>query len=138
MCQLGSLFYSYVDKQYDQTKYCFIACDASNLPIKEALFDGCVIYAALHHFSDPISFLLNLKKYIKKDGFFAIMREPCNPNPWDPDYLRDIRNGINEQMWSIEEYSQIFDKAGLKLIGGRIDSNCSLKVILEPIDLDED
>jgi hypothetical protein len=60
------------------------------------------------------------------------MREPCNPNPWDPDYLRDIRTGINEQMWSIEEYSHIFDLAGLELKSGRIDSRCSLKVIVSP------
>ncbi len=134
MCQLGSLFYSYVDSNYDKNLFCFIACDALNTPFATSSFDGCVIFAALHHFPDPVNLLLYLKKLVKKDGFFAIMREPCNPNPCDPDYLRDLRTGINEQMWSIEEYSHIFDEARLKLHTGRIDSKCSLKVVLVPED----
>lgn len=129
-----SNFYSYVDSSYDRNLFCFIACDALNTPFATASFDGCVIFAALHHFPDPVNLLLYLKKLVKRDGFFAIMREPCNPNLFDPDYLRDLRSSINEQMWSIEDYSHIFDEARLKLHTGRIDSKCSLKVILVPDD----
>jgi ubiquinone/menaquinone biosynthesis C-methylase UbiE/uncharacterized protein YcfL len=131
MCQLGLLFYSYVNKSFNKNSYSFMSCDAFNLPFVDSIFDGCIIFAALHHFSDPIKLLLYLKNLVKKDGFFAIMREPCNPNPFDIDYLRDIRSGINEQMWSIEEYLKIFDDAKLKIHSSRIDSNCSLKVILK-------
>lgn len=132
MCQLGSLYYTHVDKKYDNNLFCFMSCNALNLPVADAIFDGVIIFAALHHFPDPVKLLLYLKTFVKTDGFFAIMREPCNPNPSDPDYLRDIRTGINEQMWSIEEYSNIFEDATLKLKSGRIDSECSLKVILSP------
>jgi SAM-dependent methyltransferase/uncharacterized protein YcfL len=134
MCQLGSLFYSYVDSNYDKNLFCFIACDALNTPFATSSFGGSVIFAALHHFPDPVNLLLYLKKLVKKDGFFAIMRELCNPNPCDPDYLRDLCTDINEQMWSIEEYSYKFDEARLKLDIGCIDSKCSLKVILVPDD----
>ena len=132
MCQLGSLFYTHVDKKHNDNLFCFMSCNALSLPIADASIDGFIIFAALHHFPDPVKLLLYLKRFVKRDGFFAIMREPCNPNPYDPDYLRDIRTGINEQMWSIEEYSQIFENAALELEVGRIDSGCSLKVILSP------
>jgi glycosyltransferase involved in cell wall biosynthesis/ubiquinone/menaquinone biosynthesis C-methylase UbiE len=132
MCQLGSLFYTHVEKKYNNKLFCFMSCNALNLPIAEATIDGVIIFAALHHFPDPVKLLLYLRKFVNRDGFFAIMREPCNPNPWDPDYLRDIKTGINEQMWSIEEYSQIFENAALELKSGQIDSGCSLKVILSP------
>lgn len=126
---------SHTNKNHqNKNLFCFIACDALNIPFATASFDGCVIFAALHHFPDPVNLLLYLKKIVKKDGFFAIKRELCNPNPCDPDYLRDFRTGVNEQMRSIEEYSHISDEARLKLHTGRIDSKCSLKDILEPHD----
>lgn len=132
MCQLGALFHQYVNREYDLESFSFICSNALNLPFKKGSFDCCIIFAALHHFSNPVELLFYLKKFVRDEGIFAIMREPCNPNPFDPDYLRDLRKGINEQMWSIEEYSQIFDRSGLRVYSGRVDSNCSLKVILKP------
>lgn len=132
MCQLGALYHQYVNREYDLESFSFICSNALNLPFKKGSFDCCIIFAALHHFSNPVELLSYLKNFVRDEGIFAIMREPCNPNPFDPDYLRDLRKGINEQMWSIEEYSQIFDRSGLRVYSGRVDSNCSLKVILKP------
>jgi ubiquinone/menaquinone biosynthesis C-methylase UbiE len=133
MSQIGSLYYNHVDQRYTPDRFLFLCADATALPFQESVFDGIVICAALHHFPDPINLLKDLKKYLRNNGRIVIVREPCQPNPWDIDYLRDIRNGINEQMWTTEEFDFIFRSAGLKIIDGRIDSCSSLKVVLRPL-----
>lgn len=61
-----------------------------------------------------------------------MIREPCSPNPFHNDYLRDLRRGIDEQQWSLNEYASIFSEAGFEVVRGMIRSQCSLNAVLQP------
>jgi ubiquinone/menaquinone biosynthesis C-methylase UbiE len=128
MSQLGKLYFTYVDAD-KRDRIAFISCDAHEPPFEEKTFDGIVMFAALHHFSDPKRLLVNLRRVLKPGGFIAVMCEPCVPTPGGVEYLRDLRKGINEQCWTVEEHGEIFLLSGLRLISGQID-DASLKVIL--------
>jgi SAM-dependent methyltransferase len=128
MTQFGRVIHELYGEDYvDHT--CFIAADATSDCLAEGIFDGAVMFAALHHFPDPAQFLRQLITRVRPGGFIAVLREPCEPNPWDVDYLRDIRGGINEQMFCIEEYQRIFHQAGLQVETARIDGP-SFKAVL--------
>jgi SAM-dependent methyltransferase len=131
MTQFGRVIHELYGEDYvEQT--CFIAADATSDCLAEGIFDGAVMFAALHHFPDPAQFLRQLITRVRPGGFIAVLREPCKPNPWDVDYLRDIRGGINEQMFCIEEYQRIFHQAGLQVETARIDGP-SLKAVLRRV-----
>lgn len=127
MSQLGQLYFDHVAKNDD---IAFVTCDANVPPFAAGSFDGVMIFSALHHFSDPVRLLGNLRKVLKEDGFVAVMCEPCFPNRHGQDYLRDLEKGINEQVWTVEEYLEIFRRSGLSVKTGSIDGG-SLKAILE-------
>lgn len=128
MSQLGQLYFDHVQKN---DRMAFITCDAHEPPFAGETFDAVLIFSALHHFSDPVRLLANLRRVMKHDGFIAVMCEPCSPTRNDPIYLRDLEKGINEQAWTVEEYVEIFRRAGLQVESGRIDGG-SLKAILVP------
>ena len=126
MCQLGQLYFEHVAKIDTMA---FITCDAHQPPFVPGTFDGVLIFAALHHFSDPVRLLSNLRQVVKDGGFIAVMCEPCSPDRHAKEYLRDLEKGINEQVWTVEEYVEIFRLSGLRVQEGRIDGG-SLKAIL--------
>jgi ubiquinone/menaquinone biosynthesis C-methylase UbiE len=101
----------------------FVACDAAKPPFAANTVDGVVMYAAFHHFTDPVALLNEFRRILAPGGFVALMCEPCSPDPTEPTYLRDLRKGINEQNFAPEEYMEIFTGC---IEGG------SLKVILAP------
>jgi SAM-dependent methyltransferase len=87
-----------------------------------------VIFAALHHFSEPVRLLSNLHRVLKPWGFIAVMCEPCEPDRNEDHCLRDLRKGINEKAWAPEEYLEIFARSGLSLADGCIGGG-SLKAV---------
>jgi ubiquinone/menaquinone biosynthesis C-methylase UbiE len=129
MTQFGRVIHERLGPDY-QNATCFMAADAESACFADDMFDGVVMFAALHHFPDPVAILRALARKTKAGGFLGVLREPCEPNPWDVAYLRDIRNGINEQMFSIEEYNEIFRRAGVRPESMRVDGGHSLKAIL--------
>lgn len=132
MSQLGAIYWSQPHVRASEDHFAFLTADVSKtLPFRRSIFDGVVICAALHHFADPIRLLLNLQKYMKNDGILVIVREPCAPNPYDRQYLEDIEKGINEQQFELEEYSHIFECAGLEPIDVCVRSKCSLMAVLK-------
>jgi len=128
MSQLGQLYFDHVDRN---ERIAFVTCDAHAPPFQAETFDGVMIFSALHHFADPVRLLTNLKRVLKPHGFIATMCEPCEPNREDPMYIRDLEKGINEQIWTVDEYEEIFNLAGLTIKSGRVDGG-SLKAILVP------
>jgi SAM-dependent methyltransferase len=106
----------------------FISCDGTE-PFAEEAFDGVVLFAAFHHFADPVSLLREIKRVTRPDGFVFIACETCAPDPSEPQYREELRRGINEQMWSLAEFTAFFRDAGLRVARARVDCN-SLKVAL--------
>ncbi len=130
LCQLGALIAARRGLGRDHLQ--FLAADACSLPFAPGTFDALVICAALHHFPDPTALLACLRLLLAPDGVLVVVREPCNPNPFDVDYLRDIGLGINEQQWNLREYGRIFTEAGFRPERTLVRSRCSLSTWLRP------
>ena len=125
--QLGALYFEHVDPK--GRAMAFIACDAHEPPFPPGTFDCSMMFSSLHHFADPVRMLKGLAAVTRPEGFIAAMCEPCAPVRENEDYLRDLRKGINEQLWTIPEYYEIFERAGLVAYTGHVDGG-SLKVFL--------
>jgi len=130
--QLAAL--RYVSEIKSKESIQFICCDAEKAPIKEKIFDMIIISAALHHFTDLVKALLEIKRMLADHGHILIMREPCKVAPNDPVYINELKNGFNEQQFEIEEYETIFERAGLFVIYHEIHFECSYKAILRKIE----
>lgn len=127
--QLGALYFDHVETSKGPG-LAFVTCDAHAPPFAAASFDCAIMFAALHHFAEPARMLRALAEAVKPDGFIGVMCEPCVPGPTSGEYLRDLRKGINEQIWTLQEYGVIFERAGLQAVAGHVDG-ASLKVILD-------
>jgi SAM-dependent methyltransferase len=127
MAQLGQLYFDHVEGTGES--FAFVACDAARAPVAEGSFDCAAVFSAVHHFPRPDLLLETLARLVRPDGFIAVMCEPCVPDPEGAMYLRDLAKGINEQIWSLPEWRVIFERAGLRILEGRVDRG-SLKVIL--------
>lgn len=127
--QVGSIFAHFHHSEGVKQRLGYVAFDAFNPPFQKAQFDGVAMFAALHHFPDPVMFLQRLATLIKPHGFVAVMCEPCDPSSLGEAYIRDLSAGINEQVFSVEEYREIFARAGLSEHLIRNDAG-SLKAIL--------
>ena len=110
----------------------FVCCDSHKLPFQPASFDFVAIFAALHHFSDPVSVLNQAAKLMRADAFMAVMCEPVGHYRGQPDEecMGQMELGVNEQRFSLEEYDRMFRGAGLQAMSTQIDHD-SLKCILQ-------
>jgi SAM-dependent methyltransferase len=130
MSQLGALYFQYPGAAWIQRgRLAFLACDGNRLPFADGTFDAVVLFATLHHIAQPDRFLAGLRRLLAPAGFVGIFCEPCEPNPDDALYLRDLRKGVNEQQFTLSEWATIFERAGARVFEGRIDGG-SLKVLL--------
>lgn len=110
----------------------FVAADAHRLPFADGMFDCAVMFATLHHFLDPAACLRELMRAVKPDGFVAILCEPIGSyraEGLSNEFKADLEQGINEQIFTAEEYGQIFAKAGIEATRAMIDGG-SFKAIL--------
>jgi SAM-dependent methyltransferase len=128
MCMLGHLFFRARYPELDE-RLGFLACDAARLPFADASFDGVVLFAAFHHFADPIGLLREAKRVVRGDGFVYIACDGCVPQPSDPIYVQELERGINEQVFTLSEYRGFFRATGWRVARARVDSH-SLKAIL--------
>lgn len=72
---------------------------------------------------------------VRSDGFVAILCEPIGSyraESLSAEFKADLEQGINEQIFTAEEYGQIFAKAGIQATKGMIDGG-SFKAILRRI-----
>ncbi len=130
--ELGSVYYSHHHKELFENHLCFVCCDAVTAPFVDECFDAIVLFSTLHHFPDPALFLENISRLLKKEGFIAILCEPVGNNLHQDVTIRDLSKGINEQVFSLEEYLSIFDTAGLTIKFIQVDDG-SLKTILKKV-----
>lgn len=94
----------------------FVAADVHNLPFAPASFDGVLVFAALHHFADPVGVLARLKRLLAPGGFLAVMCEPSGHyahGEIDAGLRRELEQGINEQLFTLEELHSFILHAGL-------------------------
>jgi len=128
--QLGALYFHFVDPRQLSDRLLFVTCDACEAPFEPGAFDGVAMFSTLHHIPEPESFLRKLHALVRDDdGFIAVLCEPCGPVQFSDEYRRDLQQGINEQVFTLDEYLGIFRSAGLQVKTGRLDAG-SLKVIL--------
>ncbi len=125
---LGALYFRHAMPQA-QDALGFVTCDGTRLPFADESFDGVVLLAAFHHFADPPGLLRELRRVIAGGGFVFIGCDCCAPNPREPDYLSDLARGINEQMFTLPEYTMFFEQAGLTPARARVDFH-SIKVFV--------
>jgi len=94
----------------------FVAADVNDPPFPDRFFDCIALFSALHHLPRPVEVLARLKRLLKKDGFLAIMCEPVGAylhGQVSQEFIRDLEQGINEQIFTAEEYHHMFQRAGL-------------------------
>lgn len=125
---LGALYFKHRMPQLAES-LAFVSCDGIDLPFGDAAFDGVMLFAAFHHFAEPLALLEEAKRVTARDGFIYLGCENCVPNPADSQYREELRRGINEQMWTLEETTAMVRGAGLRVAQARVDFH-SLKVAL--------
>jgi ubiquinone/menaquinone biosynthesis C-methylase UbiE len=123
---LGSLYFRQKMPDLDES-FAFVSCDGTRLPFGDSTFDAVMMVSAFHHFPDPVGMLEEMKRVTGPRGLIYLAGEVCAPNPGDERYHDDLRHGINEQMWTLAEFTEFFRRAGLRAARARVDYN-SLKV----------
>ncbi|OWK46305.1 class I SAM-dependent methyltransferase [Fimbriiglobus ruber] len=112
----------------------FVCADAHALPFAGRSFDCVVLFSSLHHFADPLAVLRNIKYVLKNDGFLAIMCEPVGTylnGHASREFIEELEQGINEQIFTREEYHHFFQRVGLYATWVAVDGG-SFKAILQP------
>ena len=70
---------SYASKKYGNERCTFKVCDILKMSdINDCLFDAAVSFETIEHIDNPIGFLTNLSRVLKKDGVLVI----STPNRW--------------------------------------------------------
>ena len=128
LLELGAVLYGPESRDRLQ----FLCCDALEPPFAASSFDAVAMFATLHHFPEPEVLLSKCRELLTDAGFIAVLCEPVGDGLEHPAAVRDLLAGINEQVFSLEEYLALFDRAGLAVESGQLDGG-SLKVILRPV-----
>lgn len=128
LLEYGALYFG----ERFQDKLLFACCDALDVPLAAASLDGVVLFSALHHFAAPERLLGRLATLTRPGGFIALMCEPVGTSLEHEETLSELRRGLNEQVFTREEYLRMFAGAGLAPVAGRLDAG-SLKAILRPV-----
>ncbi len=113
----------------------FLCADAEDLPFPPAFFDAVVMFATLHHFPDPSRMLGHVATRVRPGGFVGVLCEPVghiHPGTISPEFLSELRKGVNEQSFTPSEYEAIFRRARLRAAEAFIDID-SLKARLVPL-----
>lgn len=109
--QVGAL----VHRDQAQTLHFFCA-DANTPPFADETFDVAHMFASLHHFPDPAAMLRALSSKLKPGGLLAALCEPIG-HPFvgsvSQVFIDELLKGVNEQSFSLEEYAELFLRAGL-------------------------
>ena len=83
---------------------------------------------------DPLTCLRELRRVVKDDGIIALLCEPVGyyqAETLSSVFRNELERGINEQIFSAEEYQHLFMQAGLFATRVIVDRG-SIKAILRP------
>jgi SAM-dependent methyltransferase/uncharacterized protein YbaR (Trm112 family) len=95
-----------------------VIADGSNVPFQDNSFDAIVMFAAFHHFLDPIGLLKHLACKLKQDGMICLLCEPIGhvfPEYNNSEFITELKNGVYEQSFEIWEYIQLIEAANLRI-----------------------
>lgn len=106
-----------------------MTADANHLPLQPGFADLIFLCRALHHFPDPARLLRELRRVLKPSGVVALVCEPVGA-AYDDETRRLLQEGVNEQVFALEDYLTMFRRAGLNIVIARCDWGFSLKTIL--------
>jgi SAM-dependent methyltransferase len=112
----------------------FVVADGMAMPLAPRSIDILMMFATFHHFPDPIGLLSRLAEFVADDGLICLMSEPIghpHADYVDAGYVAELRRGVNEQSFTLWEYQQMFDAAGLDVAAAQIDIG-SAKIALRP------
>jgi SAM-dependent methyltransferase len=132
LLELGALYYARNAPANVAESVAFLCADANNLPFEDETFDVVVMFSTLHHFAAPEALLAECRRVVRHDGIVAVLCEPVSSTLEADVTLRDLRKGINEQVFTVPEYLRIFAAAGLEPVGGN-EIGGSLRVFMRPI-----
>jgi SAM-dependent methyltransferase len=130
--QIGCLVQDRRESERAWRRVIQICGDANNLPFEDRYFDCVVLFATLHHFPDPVQTLRHIAAKITQSGFIGLLCEPVghvHPGAVEPNFLRELERGVNEQSFLAREWAQIIKEAGLTVVEATIDGG-SLKAFL--------
>lgn len=128
--QVGALHY-----RESRPNIKFIAADALRQPFADGVFDCAVLFATLHHLLDPVGCLREMRRVVRPNGIIAILCEPIGSyraETLSAEFRGDLEDGINEQIFTDEEYARMFDAAGLVATRATIDGG-SFKAVLSGV-----
>jgi ubiquinone/menaquinone biosynthesis C-methylase UbiE len=90
--------------------------DIHNLPLHDAWADVIFGCASIHHSSDPLRLFREVARVIKPGGTFVFISEPVKmkSNMARQPQNEETQLGINENVYSFDEYRQAWQAAGFR------------------------
>lgn len=97
----------------------YFLADAEDLPVKPGLFSTVVSYGMLHHASDPVAIIKNVKRLLRPGGTFCILENHASPVRPVFDLLMKVWKLWNEEagaqpLFKIEELRELIRSNGMK------------------------
>lgn len=102
----------------------FVAANGDDLPVPDRSVDCVAMFATFHHFRNPVELLKHLRMKLKYGGLLVLMCEPIGHvfrESVYPDYVIELRNGVNEQSFQPWEYRDMLLAAGYEIVEALID-----------------
>jgi ubiquinone/menaquinone biosynthesis C-methylase UbiE/uncharacterized protein YbaR (Trm112 family) len=97
----------------------FIVCDAEIIPLKNIIFDGCVVIGTLHHVHRPEVVVRNAAKMIRDKGVFYSYDPHRSPARFIFDYMMKIWKLYDEKanedsLFTEKQLIQMLNKAKIR------------------------
>jgi ubiquinone/menaquinone biosynthesis C-methylase UbiE len=131
LLEFGSIWYEHHADAEVADRLAFLCADATELPCASGTFDIVAMFSTLHHFPEPEVLLRECRRVLASDGLIGVLCEPVSDSLEADDMVRDLAKGINEQVFTLDEYEAIFAASGLTPISGR-QIGASLLAFLRP------
>jgi ubiquinone/menaquinone biosynthesis C-methylase UbiE len=106
-----------LSKMFPQAPDVFASVDAETLPFNDSTFDCIFIESAMHHMPEPVKMLLEIKRVLKRNGYFVAIDHAI------PIHFRFLFNrvakdriksyGIQEDLVSFSRWETYFNQAGI-------------------------